>query len=155
MAKSFKSGTVYHHLQICELLKKHLPASSSRLLLGDLLDAAGSGKEELLAFVDRHSPSVTQRWLQEGLENAIRNQRFTAATTLLQYGVDPDGRELFIAPLRTALEKHDLGFVDLLLAYGANPVKPGLLSMAVFLYPRIPRATLEDVPPGPGSDRDT
>jgi len=121
-----------HYRPICDLLVKHMGLLSPGFLLGDLLDSAALGGHALATYIQSQPDSVSQCHLERALEESITGDRFVAATTLLQYGVDPNGLWLSERPIMTALqEDENPAYIDLFIGHKADVAQPGILERAV------------------------
>jgi ankyrin repeat protein len=111
-----------HRKAFFELLKKKVEPGEIGFLLADLLDAADRGGDALAVYIANQTKGVTAHQLEQALEQSIIGDRFMAATTLLQHGVNPNGPTLRVHPLKTALDYNDIydGFAELLLQYQAG-----------------------------------
>lgn len=120
-----------HYKRACDLLVKHMEPGLPGVLLGELLDSAVLGGHLLATYIQKQAPGVSQHQLEQALEESIRGNHYTAATTLLQYGVDPNGFTLETRPVRTTLQLQRWHFADLLLRHEADLTEPGLLTLTV------------------------
>jgi ankyrin repeat protein len=112
-----------HRRTFFELFKKNIEPGEIGFLLADVLDAADRGGDALAVYIANQTKEVTAHQLEQALEQSIIGDRFMAATTLLQHGVNPNGPTLRVHPLKTALDYNDMiydGFAELLLQYQAG-----------------------------------
>jgi len=128
--KSMEQWASLHCKRTCDLLRQHMGPAFPGVLLGDLLEAASLGSHDLASYVNKQPNGVSQRQLEQVLEESIIRGWFLATTTLLEWGVDPNGFTLDKLPIRTALEKQRWHYVDILLHHGASATEPGLLTRA-------------------------
>jgi ankyrin repeat protein len=123
---TFVDWVALHRIgMIFELSKRGLPFGATRPALADLVDAANRGGHSLAEYIAGQPEGVKTHELERALEAAILIDHITAAITLLQHGVDPNGPTLARSPLTTASEMDDDSrctlFLKLLLKHRANP----------------------------------
>jgi len=128
--KPMEQWASLHCKRTCDLLRQHVGPAFPGVLLGDLLEAASLGSHGLASYVNKQPNGVSQRQLEQVLEESVIRGWFLATTTLLERGVDPNGFTLDKRPIRTALEKERWHHVDILLRHGASATEPGLLADA-------------------------
>ncbi|KAK4097681.1 ankyrin [Parathielavia hyrcaniae] len=79
---------------MCQPLKERLEPGTEGYSLGNLVDAANHGVRALAAYIAEHLRTVTAHQLERALAGSIRHDHLTAAITLLQHGVNPNGPTL-------------------------------------------------------------
>ncbi|KAK3292838.1 uncharacterized protein B0H64DRAFT_362991 [Chaetomium fimeti] len=116
-----------------QLLKGRVKSEHIEFLLADILDAANRGDHALVAYIAARPAGLTAHQLEQALEESISDHRCAATSTLLRYGVNPNGPSLTTRPLATALKNIDIDTesVALLLQHKADIGHTGLLEKAV------------------------
>jgi ankyrin repeat protein len=127
--ESLTGWAALHCRSILPLLEKHLDRGAAGFLLGDLVDAATRGPRALAAYIAKYPGNATTHQLERALEESIRGCHVTAAITLLQHGVNPNGPTLKVRPLVIALSVEQItpGCAELLLKYNADVQQPRVL----------------------------